>query len=352
LEGIVEPTQPDRGIDDRPDVLHVTIPNGRDAERFPATLNPVLFDRGLEPHRLQFRRVLAFARHFQRQVLDRVHIVLQVYRCIAIDRSIAHQNLECVDPQTDGADRCIAGTGLLADVDVLVFQLTEQRRHRGLDRDCCSRLRWIAGDVRDWTLHGPQGALLLDCGIAVDALQDCELPIGNFGQLADCVRQGRVARGYPLTGAQAIPDILAQQVGARRHRRMAGVTLADLLLDHDAFLEGSELAHDGRREHRPCRGIGNFGGSVLKKGEHIGEEFLGAVSLRKANIARRKISVSLRIHLVSPLLEASLSQRAEPRGALLCLLAGKHAKPHPNRRTCGTARSKTHRGADLEEIRG
>jgi hypothetical protein len=76
---------------------------------------------------------------------------------------------------------------------------------------------------------------------------------------------------YPLTGTPAIPDILAQEVSARCHRRVAGIALADLLLDHDGFLDCSEVAHGRRREHRRPSRVFEPGCCFLEEGHQTSE---------------------------------------------------------------------------------
>lgn len=73
----------------------------------------------------------------------------------------------------------------------------------------------------------------------VGLLQQCKLPIGD---LSDGVRQRCGQRRKPLAAPPAIPDVVAEQVGASRHGRVTSVAFLDLLLDQDSLLDGGEVA--------------------------------------------------------------------------------------------------------------
>jgi sugar lactone lactonase YvrE len=77
-------------------------------------------------------------------------------------------------------------------------------------------------------------------------------------------------------------------------------------------------------------GLAILAAAVSRK-EHVREEFLRAITLRKPDIAARNLCPGVNIHPASPLSEAGLRQRAQPRGPPLRLAMRKHPKSHPNR---------------------
>jgi hypothetical protein len=183
-------------------------------------------------------------------------------------------------------------------------------------------------------------------------LQQCKLPIGDLGELSDGVRQRCGERRKPLAGPPAIPDVVAEQIGASRHGRVTSIALADLLLDQDGLLDGGEVPHRSRREHRRRGRLLEFGRSSLEEGHHVGEELLRAVALRKADIAVRKTAVCVTFQVPPPFTEPGLRQRAKPGGAALSLPLGQHAEPYPNRSAWAAAGCKLAGWSNLEEIRG
>ena len=80
-----------------------------------------------------------------------------------------------------------------------------------------------------------------------------QLPIGGGGKLANGLAQWRVDRSGSLTSAPAIPDVPAQQVGARHHSGIAGGPFADLLLDDHGFAERRDITQVGWLERRRRR---------------------------------------------------------------------------------------------------
>jgi hypothetical protein len=90
---------------------------------------------------------------------------------------------------------------------------------------------------------------------------------------------------------------------------MTGLALAHFLLNHDGLLNRGKVAHHGRREHRRRRSF-KPGRALLLEGFHVGEKILRAVTLRKADIAVRKLTIRATFQVTSPLPKRSLRQRA------------------------------------------
>jgi hypothetical protein len=113
-----------------------------------------------------------------------------------------------------------------------------------------------------------------------------------------------------LAGTPAIPDILTEQIGARRHGRVTGIAFVHFLLDRDGFLNCGEVAHHSRREHRRRRRSFKLGCALLQEGLHVREKILRAVALRKADIAVRELTTRPTFHVTPPLPKRGLRQHA------------------------------------------
>lgn len=221
LEGVTQTMKAGCGMDDGAHDLHVSILHRLQRDGLVATILLVLRDRSGNAHREQFCGLIAFLRELQRQVLQLVDIILQVDRHVRIEGPVAHQGLEHMGAPACRADRAVGRATVLADRDVFVLDLAEERRRPdglGLGGKWGG---WIG--LHDATIHHfrnsrvDRGGLVDRCAL----LQKRELPIGDLRQLADGFRQGFADLGQPFAGAPAIPNVLAEQVGARSHGGVA-----------------------------------------------------------------------------------------------------------------------------------
>jgi hypothetical protein len=183
-------------------------------------------------------------------------------------------------------------------------------------------------------------------------LQQSKLPIGDLGELSDGIRQRFAKRRKPLAGPPAMPDVGAEQVGTSRNGRVTRIAFVDLPLDENGFLDGGEVPHRSRREHRRRGRLFQLGCSFLQERHHVVEELFRAVALRKADIAVRKLTVRKTFQVTPPFPETGLRQRAKPGRAALGLPPGQHAEPYPNRSAWAAASCKLAGWPDLEEIGG
>jgi hypothetical protein len=234
---------------------------------------------------------------------------------------------------------------------MFVLDLAEQRRRPNIGHRLLGKWGWIALGMHHRPIHHVWDGLV-DRGGVANLLQQRKLPIGDLGELSDCIRQGFAGRRQPLTGTPAIPNVLAQQIGACSHDWMAGIAFFDFLLDDNRFLDRGKVTHDGGRVDWRRGRTFDLRRGLFDESEHVGEEFLRTVALRKADLAVRKLTVRATFHVPPPFPERGLRQRAESGSAALRLPLRQHAEPHPNRSAWAAVKRKLAGWADLEEIRG
>jgi hypothetical protein len=256
--------------------------------------------------------VVAFAVILQRQVLQFVDVLLKIHRHITIERPVSHQILEYPDTGTDRAECARRSAGTIANSYVLVLEHAEQWRARCRRIRCgcrCRGQRNAANLKRRRTIGHGRNDCALTHRMSTTGFHQLQLPIGGGGKLANGLAQRRVDRPGSLTSAPAVPDIPAQQVGARHHRGIACSPFTDLLLNDHGFAERGDIPQVGGLERRRRRRLVKLRRGIPEIRHHVGKTLVGRVSQREAGAALWIVLPEF--HQSSPLLDRLLGREPQ-----------------------------------------